>query len=45
MAFIDGGDEGRLDRAGGCCVAVLGKFAFGGIIVENAFGLVWVGAL
>ena len=40
MAFVDGGYEVRLDGDEGCCVEVLGKFAFGGIMVENAVGLV-----
>ena len=44
MAFVDGGDEGRLDGAEGCCMEVLGEFAFGGILAENAVGLVWIGA-
>ena len=45
MAFVDGGNEGILDGAEGCCVEVLGKFAFGGIMAENAVGMVRVGAL
>ena len=44
MAFVDGGDEGRLDRDRSCCMKVLGKFAFGVIMAENAGGLVWMGA-
>ena len=44
MAFVDGGDEGRLDRTEGCCIEVLGEFAFGGIMAENSVGLDWIGA-
>ena len=43
MAFVDGGYEGRIDGAGGCCVEILGEFAFVVIMVENAVGLVWIG--
>ena len=43
MASVDGGDEGRFDRAEGCCVEVFGKFAFGGVIAENALGLACIG--
>ena len=44
MEFVDGIYEGRLDGSEGCCMEVLGKFAFGGIMVENTVGLVWIGA-
>ena len=44
MAVVDGGDEGRLDRAEGCCVKLLGKFAIGGVMAENAVCLVQMGA-
>ena len=40
MAFVDGRDEGRLDGDKGCCVEVFGKFVFGGIMADNAVGLV-----
>ena len=45
MAFLDGGDEGRIDRDEGCCVEVLGKFVFGGIMAKNAVGLVCIGVI
>ena len=45
MDFVDSGDEGRLDRAEGFCMELLGDFAFGGIIAENAVGLVWIRSL
>ena len=45
MAVIDGGNEGGIDGAEGCSVKVLGKFAFGNVLAEDAVCLVWVGAL
>ena len=45
MAIVDGGDEGGLDRAEGCSVKVLGKFALGDVMAENAVCLVQMGAL
>ena len=45
MAVVDGGNEGRLEGAEGCCVKVLGKFALGGVMANNAVCLVWMGAL
>ena len=45
VEIVDGGNEGRLDRAEGCCVKVLGKFALGGIMAENAVCLFLIGAL
>ena len=45
MAVIDGGNECGLDRDEGCSVKVLGKFALGDVIEENAVCLVWMGAL
>ena len=45
MAVVDGGDEGGLDRAEGCSVKVLVKFALGDVMAENAVCLVWMGAL
>ena len=44
MAVFDGGDEGGIDRAEGCSVKVLGKFAFGDVMSKNAAILVRVGA-
>ena len=44
MAFVYGGDEGRLYKAEVFCVEVFGKFAFGGIMVDNADGLVKIEA-
>ena len=43
MAVVDGGDEGRLDGAEGCWVKVLGKFALGGVMADNAVCLVRMG--
>ena len=40
MAVVDGSDEGGLDRSEGCSVKVLGKFALGDVIAENAIFLV-----
>ena len=45
MAFVDGGNEGGLDRAKGCSMKVLGKFAIGDVMAENSIFLVWIGAL
>ena len=44
MAIIDGGDEGRIDEAEGCCMKLLGKFALGGVMAENDVCLVQMGA-
>ena len=44
MDFVDGRDEGRLDGDEGFCVEVLGEFVFGGIMADNAVGLVRIGA-
>ena len=44
VAFVDFGNEGRLDEYEGFCVEVLGEFVFGNIMAENAVGLVWIGA-
>ena len=44
MNFFDVGDEVRLDRAKGFCVEVLDEFVCGGIMAENAVGLVRIGA-
>ena len=44
-AVVDGGDEGGLDRAEGCSMKVLGKFALGDFMTENAVCLVWMGVL
>ena len=43
MALVDGGNEGRFDRAEGCRVELFGKLAFGGVIAKNAVGLVCMG--
>ena len=43
MAFVDGGNEDVLDGYEGLCVELLGKFFLGGIMAENAVGLVWIG--
>ena len=40
MAFVDGGNEYGIDGSEGLCVEVLGKFVIGGIMAENAVGLV-----
>ena len=45
MAFVDGGNEGGLDRAEGCSVKLLGKFAIGNVMTENSVFLVWMRAL
>ena len=45
MAVVDGSDEGGLDRAESCSVKVLGKFALGDVMAENAVCLVRMGAL
>ena len=44
MDVVDGGNESGLDRDKVCSVKVLGKFAFGNVLAENAVFLVWVGA-
>ena len=43
MAVVDGGQEGGLDGAEGRNVKILGKFAFGNVLAEDAVCLVWVG--
>ena len=45
MAVVDGRDEGELDRDEGCSMKLLGKFALGDVMAENAICLVWMGAL
>ena len=45
VAVVDSGNEGELDRAEGCSVKVLGKFALGDVMADNAVCLVWMGAL
>ena len=45
MEVFDSDNEGGLDRAEGCSVKVLGKFAFGNVMAKNDVCLVWVGAL
>ena len=44
MAVVNGGDEVGLDMSEGCSVKVLGKFALGDVMAENAVCLVWIGA-
>ena len=44
MAVVYGINEGGLDVAERCSMKVLGKFAFGNVLAEDAFSLVWVGA-
>ena len=44
VAFVDFGNEGRLDEYEGFCVEVLGKFAFGGTMADNDVGLLRIGA-
>ena len=43
MAVVNGGQEGGLDRYEGCSVKILGKFAFGNVLLEDEVLLVWVG--
>ena len=43
MAVVDGGQEDGLDRDEGRSVKILGKFAFGNVLAEDAVLLVWVG--
>ena len=43
MAVVDGSQEGGLDRAEVCSVKILGKFAFGNVLAEDAVRLVWMG--
>ena len=45
VSVADGGKRGGLGRSEGCSMKVLGKFAFGNIMAENAVCLVWVGEL
>ena len=45
MAVVHGGSEGGLDRAEGFSMKVLGKFALGNVMAENAICLVWMGEL
>ena len=40
MAVVDGVNEGGVDRAEDFSMKVLGKFAFGNVIAENALCLV-----
>ena len=43
MDVVDGGKEGGLDGAEGYSIKILGKFAFGNVLEEDAVCLVWVG--
>ena len=43
MAVVDGGKEVGLDGTEGRSVKILGKFAFGNVLAEDAVCLVWVG--
>ena len=43
MAVVDGGQEGGIDGAEVCSVKILGKFAFGNVLAEDAVCLVWAG--
>ena len=43
MVLVDSGDEGIFYGDEGCRMEVIGKFAFGGVIEENAVGLAWMG--
>ena len=43
MAVVDGGQEGRLGGSEVHSVKILGKFAFGNVLAEDAVFLVWVG--
>ena len=43
MAVVDGVQEGGLDGDKGRSVKILGKFAFGNVLAEDAVCLVWVG--
>ena len=45
MAFVDGGNEGGLDRSEGCSVKVLSKFRLGNVMAENAVCFFRMGAL
>ena len=45
MAVVDSENEGGLDRAEGCSMKVLGKFAIGDVMAENAVCLVRMGEL
>ena len=45
MAVVDGGDKCGLDRAEGCSMKVLVKFALGDVMAENNVCLVQMGAL
>ena len=42
MAVVDGGQECGLDRAEGCIVEILGKFAFSNVLAGDVVCLVWV---
>ena len=42
VAVVDGGKEGGLDGSEGCSVKILGKFAFGNVLAEDAVCLVCV---
>ena len=43
MAVVDGGQEGGIDGDEDRRVKMLGKFAFGNVLAEDAVCLVWVG--
>ena len=45
MAVVDGGQEGGPDGAEGRSVKILGKFALGNVLAEDAVFLVWLGEL
>ena len=45
VAVVDSENEGGLDRAEGCSMKVLGKFAIGDVMAENAVCLVRMGEL
>ena len=42
MGPVDGGDKGIFDRDEGCRVEVFGELLFGGVVVNNSVGLVWM---
>ena len=43
MAPVDVSDEGRFYGSEGGRVGVFGEFVFGGVIVKDTVGLVWMG--
>ena len=45
MAVVDGGNKGGLDRAEGCSVKLLVKFALGNVMAGGAVCLVRMGAI